>query len=194
MKLAIAPIRLAAPLGLLIGLAVASLAVASWRLPAGGRPLGADVTVTVQPSGELEVSPSGRIVTATGLKPSRPSGGGHGSFSVRNQTSTGLGLRVRALPSSRHLDGSLFLVVRASGRPLYRGPLRDLRAWSKRSFVLEPGASSGVEVLAWIPRPARERYRGRLVPLRALAAATPEGYAGRIVDIALEFRPNPVGG
>lgn len=194
MNLLISPIRFAAPVGLVIGLAVAALAVASWRLPAGGEPLGADVAVAVAPSGELAVSPNGRIVNAHGLKPSRPSDGEHGSVSVRNQTSRRLAVRVRGLPSSRQLDNSLFLDIRASGRSVFCGPLRGLRTWSRRSLLLRPGASRSVEVLAWIPRLAQDCYRGRLVPLSAIAASSPRAYAGGIEDISLEFQSKPVGG
>jgi hypothetical protein len=162
-------------------------------MPAGGAPLGADVTIAVQPTGELGVTPAGRMLTVTGLKPGPRSKGARGSVAVRNQTATRLAVALRALPSSRDLDDSVFVVVRAGGRELFGGALGELRSWTKRSLVLGPGDEAKVKAVAWIPRsPARDPEPDPLV-MHAPAAAPPEDSAGRIEEISLQLRTKPAG-
>ncbi len=62
--------RTAAGAGLLAGIALAGLLVFSNALPRGRGTLGADLTVTALPSGELEISPGDVFLRANDLRPS----------------------------------------------------------------------------------------------------------------------------
>jgi hypothetical protein len=150
--------------GLLVGLCLAALAVLSWRVPAQGTPLGADVAFVATPSGELELSPSGRFLSARSLSP----GGGSisGELRVRNQTGGALALRPRALPSTRELDRLVVVELSAGPRRLYRGRLGGLRGGSRHRFRLASGASTTLSARAWIAGDAGPGWRGRIADVQ----------------------------
>jgi hypothetical protein len=147
--------------GLLVGLGVAVLAVLGWRIEAESSPLGADLAVVAAPSGELELSPAGRFLSARSLTPGgQPA---RGELRVRNQTGRTLVVRPRALPSTRELDRVVVVELSAGARSLYRGWLGGLRRGSRRALRLRRGATAEVAMRAWLPRGSAPGWRGRIV-------------------------------
>lgn len=163
-------------IGLLLGLSLALAAVMAWRIPQGTGTLGADLIVASHPTGELDVTPSGPFVSATGLRPGGESDAPSGTLRVRNQTGVTLGVRMRGLPSSKDLDGLLWIEIEAAGSPLFRGTVGDLRSWTDRAFTLDSGERTTISVRTWLPDTVTADYEGR------------------IETLDLEFRATPVGG
>jgi hypothetical protein len=110
--------------GLAVGLVVALAAVLSWRIPAEGARLGADVRFVAVPPGELTLSPSGTFLEARRLEP--VGGAAHGRLVLRNITGHTVVVRLRCLPSSRDLDRALRVRI---GRDPERS-LGRLRRWT----------------------------------------------------------------
>ncbi len=159
--------------GIGVGVALAVVSVLAWKVPHGtGRP-GLDLTVAVQPTGELQTIPAGAAFFATGMTPEAGSEL-RGSFTVRNRTGVALVVRVQALPSSAAIDEALRVRIDAAGSTLFSGSLGALRTWTDATVMLESGASAALEMTAW------------LVP----------GATGYVVDetVSLEFRTEPSGG
>jgi len=121
--------RIARWVGLSVGLAVVMAALHAWRVaPAPGPPLGADVAFTAGPTGELEVSPAGRFLFGTDLRPS-----GRvliGTLAVRNQTGRRLAVQLRALPNLDDLDRILRVEITSPQGILFTGDLGTLRNWT----------------------------------------------------------------
>jgi hypothetical protein len=158
--------------GLLLGLAIALLAVLSWRIPASGGALGADLTFVATSSGELDLSPAGRFLTARGLAPGAEPV--VGDLEVSNQTGRRLTWRVRALPSTRELDRLAVVDLSTGGRVLYRGALGGLRRHGRRAFRLGSGASRALTARVWLRRGAGNGWRGRIVDVQLEVRAVGE--------------------
>jgi hypothetical protein len=150
--------------GLLVGLGLAALAVLSWRVPAQGTPLGADLAFVAAPSGEFELSPIGRFLSARSLAPGGSAASGE--LRVRNQTGATLALRPGAVPSTRELDRLVMVDLSVRGRPLYRGRLGGLRGGGRNRFRLASGATTTLSARAWIPGDAGPGWRGRIVDVQ----------------------------
>src|SRR5690242_15730525 len=140
--------------GLAAGLIASVVAVAGWRVPPAGGSLGLDLAMTYQPDASLEVSPAGRVLSGTAMKPGESVSG---SLTARNITGVTLPLRVRALPSIADLNGSLIIHIDADGRSLYDGPLGGVRA----SMRLPSGATTALHVTATLPQGA-SGWQGRI--------------------------------
>jgi hypothetical protein len=153
---------------LLVGLSVATAAVASWRVPGGTGLLGADVRLLASPIGELEVDPTGPVLSATNLHPG--SAPVHGEVAVRNQTGSTLSVRIRALPSLPDLDALLMVRVDVGEDALFDGPLSQLRSGSDRSFLLASGERRVLQAKILIP------------------PTVAGGYEGRVADVGLEMK------
>jgi hypothetical protein len=148
--------------GLAAGLIASVVAVAGWRVPPAGGSLGLDLAMTYQPDASLEISPAGRVLSGTAMKPGEEVSG---SLSARNITGVTLPLRVRALPSIADLNGSLAIHIDAGGRALYDGPLGGVHG----SLKLRSGETTVLHVTATLPRGAT-------------------GWQGRIAKVVLELR------
>jgi hypothetical protein len=157
-------------LGFVAGLAVAAVLVLGWRVPAGSGELGLELRVIVHSTGELGVSPAGEVAAAGGLRPGSAHDRVDARTTVTNQTSRPLLLRVRARPSSRDLDDSLTVTVRAGGRRLFRGPLGKLRSETRSGLRMAARTSVPLAISAHIP------------------ARVKTGYEARIEDLTLELR------
>jgi len=166
--------RVARWVGVSVGLAVAIVALHTWRIPSGPGPLlGADVVFTAGPTGELGVSPAGRFVAGTDLRPSGRTL--TGTLEIRNQTGKKLAVQLRAVPNLDDLDR--ILEVKISGRqgPLFQGDLEGLRRWTSPVFI-RPGRGQSLSFRAWmLPR-------------------APGGYEGDDTSVTVEFLSTPVGG
>jgi hypothetical protein len=159
--------------GLALGLVVAGLLVAGWRLPPGAGTLGADVGISLVPTGELALAPSGHILSAAGLVPGPETSARRGAVTVRNQTGSTLDVSLRALPSTGALDDLLHVAVVAGVTRLYAGPLHGLRNWSRRGFTVRRGERTRLAMAVWIPGGAGDDYRGRTEDLTVELRPTP---------------------
>jgi hypothetical protein len=137
--------------------ALAVVLLAGWRVPGGQATPGADVSVTVNRTGELDVAPHGRLLHVRDLL---PGGFAEARFVATNTTGTTLGVRVRARADGADLDERLALRVVARRRPLFSGALGRLRVRSRRRLVLTAGASAALVVRVWLP-PRTRAYRAR---------------------------------
>ena len=166
--------RIARWVGLAVGLAVVMAALHAWRVaPAPGPLMGADVSFTAGPTGELEVSPTGRFLSGTDLRPS-----GRvlmGTLAVRNQTGRRLAVQLRALPNLDDLDGILRVEIISPQGVLFVGDLGTLRNWTS-PLIVRRGQGESLLFRAWMP------------------TQTPGGYEGDDASVAMEFLSNPVGG
>jgi hypothetical protein len=156
-----------------VGLGLALLLVLAFRIPRGTGTLGADLTVSVGPTGELGVTPAGPILTSNNLKPGNAT---RGTFAVRNQTGRTLAVSMRVLPSASTLDRAANVQVTAGRTVLYQGSLGGLRSWTTRKLTLASGQPASFSVQVSLPK------------------KTKGGYQGAIVDAPVEFLSRPTGG
>ena len=163
--------RWARRLGLLAGLAAVAIAVVGWRVPARDGSLGLDIAVELQPTAQLELNPSGSVLTASGMEAGDERAG---QVAVRNLTGTTLALRLRAVASIPDLDHVLLVRVSAGGRTLYDGELGGL-AGSSGALLLDSGHSAPLKFDARLPRGARDGWRGRIDKIVLLPLVTPVG-------------------
>ena len=165
--------RIARWSGLSAGLVVVIVALYAWRVPASPGPMpGANVMFVAGPTGELEVSPTGRFLAGSDLRPA-----GRmitGTLAIRNQTGRKLDVRLRALPNLDDLDHLLQVEVSGSEGVLFRGDLGGLREWTD-PITLRRGQGQSLSFQAW------------LVP-----EAT-SGYEGDDASVTMEFLSSPVG-
>src|SRR5262245_9888621 len=89
--------RAARILGIALGLALAAVALLSWRVPGGEHTLGADVRFEALQTGPVGVAPLHSFVSTPSLLPGKTVAG---DVSVRNQTGVPLSVKLRALPST----------------------------------------------------------------------------------------------
>ena len=139
----------------LVGLAIVALALVAWRVPPGDGVLGADVTFVAVEHRGLDVSPSGRFGGARGLA---TGDGVEGSVTIRNPRDRTVRLRLRAPADRSGLDQLLRVEATAGHHVLYRGPLRGLRRWTKRSFRLGPDERKTVRLRARLGGDAAGRF------------------------------------
>jgi hypothetical protein len=125
------------------------------------------------PGGELEqVAPAaGPLLDAT-LRP----GGARtsGTFAIRNQTGTTLGVSLRARPDSTALDGLLRVRLAFEGRTLASTTLQGLRAGSD-TVRIPSGATRMLRLEAWLPRDPAGDSAGVPVDVSLVPATTPIG-------------------
>jgi len=158
--------------GLVVGIAVALVALVAWRVPALPAGAGADVSIRAVPSGELAVSNPGDFLHAPALIPSSPTDGATASVRLTNQSPFSQVVSARGLPATDDLDDVLQIQVRTTRGEVCRGSLRGFRQWTNRGLVLRPGASESYTVRAWIPVSVPTGWRGQRVPVTLQFRAT----------------------
>jgi hypothetical protein len=152
--------------GFAAGLIASVVAVAGWRAPHADGSLGLELAMTFQPNAQFELSPPGRVLTGSSIKPGDAVAG---ELHARNLTGVTLPVHVRALPSIADLDRSLIVHIDADGRSLYDGPLGGLRRTTTTAVRLPSGKTTTLHVTAALPRGAG-------------------GWQGRIAKVELELR------
>jgi hypothetical protein len=141
--------------GMVIGVGLAIVLIASGRPAAGGGALGAEVSFYANQTGELAISPPGPedFLRERALMP----GGSEaaGEFDVTNQAGGSLELRLSAVGSDRALDDELQVEISSDGRELAGGLLGELEEPTGAPLVLAPGDSATVNVEASLSGDAR---------------------------------------
>ena len=114
---------------LLLGAALAALAVAGWQVQGGIDTPPAEVTLAAAPSDELALTPPGGTATSRTLRASEPADGLEQRTTVQNATGGPLLVGLRAEPATAELDRTLLVRVSAGGEIVFDGSLGDLRAF-----------------------------------------------------------------
>ena len=155
--------------GTVLGAVLVVLLLAGWHVPGGSAARGADMSLTVNRTGELAIEPLGRLLALRDLRPGETAAA---LLFATNTTGTAVAVRMRARVAGADLDDRLTLRVTTWGRPLFAGTLRQLRA-STRRLVVSPGMSVPLIVRVWLS-PRAHAYRGRsadvTLELRSTAA------------------------
>ena len=160
--------RPAKAVAVLLGLLVPLLTVGAHRVPAGTGKLGFDVEITSGGTGELSVTPQGRVALASGLVPGGPSAAGQ--VVVRNQTAARLGIAPAAIAPEGEADRSVWIGVTRDGRTLASGPLTVMRDPRGPALTLAPGERARLRLYTWLPKDA------------------PAGWAGRVAQVQVGWR------
>lgn len=160
--------------GFAVGVALVAVLAVAFQVPHGTGTLGADVILSLSPTGELGVSKPGPFMTVTGLRPGRSF---VGKVTVHNQTGKRLAVRLRALPDSQDLDRVLLADLRAGDTRLYHGPLGGLRKLT-RAFDLAPDEQRALRVRASLPRGLKRGYAGRVETVKLELSSTVEAGHG----------------
>jgi hypothetical protein len=163
-------------LGFLAGIAIASLAVLGWRLPPGSGTLGADLVVATAPTGELAVSTTGPIITASGMRPGPADGAPSAQVELSNRTAALLDVTVVARASTHELDDLLWVQLEGDGEGLFRGPLSELLRGAP-PFRLASGERTTLEVRTWLPGSVSAGYQGRVVTVDLSFGSSPVRFA-----------------
>ena len=155
--------------GFALGIAFASIAFLGWKMPSGEKPSGLSATLTVAPTAEVAVEPSGRIASAGDV---RPGGSLAGSAVVQNLTGGPLAVSLRTVAQGNELDDQLRVNLELGGDTVRNGTLGEARRW-QGGVRIPAGARRRVNVRVLLPREAR-------------------GYEFRVTDLKLELRGEPV--
>lgn len=155
-------------IGVAAGTALAIAFLVAGRVPPSGASLAAGLEVKAGRSAELAVTPSGRLLSAGGLRPGSGARPATARVSLWNPTDVMLAARPSVARGSTQLDDSLHVRVTADGRTLYEGTLGGLRGPTARSFRIAAGQRRRLSLAAWLPSSAR-------------------GYEGRRTSVALEL-------
>lgn len=157
-------------LGAVIGAAALPAAYLAAPMARGTGALGLDLTATATPSGEVAMTGGPLLLQRPAMQP-----GDRAVVErrVRNQAGRALTVRVRVLPDSRALDGTLLVRVAVDGRRVFDGPLGGLRAWSERWFLLRRDERRELAITVEVPRDAGARARGRMASLTFELQARP---------------------
>ena len=118
------------------------------RPAGGGGELGAEVTVTAGPTGELGVIPAAPtpLLSDRAMRPGDAPVSG--TFELRNQTGETLSVRFGALTTAHELDDSLLVELRSGDTLLRGGPVGALRQPDGEPLLLGPGAATPVTITA----------------------------------------------
>jgi hypothetical protein len=151
--------------GLLIGLALAAVAVAGWTMPTGVRPEGVRLTLTAAPTGELSVTPLWRVLRSG---PMRPGDSAMGTWVITNLTGESRRVQLRTVAPSHDLDDDVDVLATSTEAELLAGRLGSTHAWG-RAVDMPPGSRIRVRVRLTVPAGA-------------------SGYENRAADLRLELR------
>jgi hypothetical protein len=138
-------------LGFAAGLTAAALTLASWQTPGAAERSRVELGLRVNPTGQVDVRPSGRVLKVRSLAPGRSA---RIAVRLRNLTAETLAVRLRGAVASHDLDDVLHVRLAAGRRELYRGSLGRLRPWTPRALPLAAGGGRRLAVTLSIPRSA----------------------------------------
>jgi hypothetical protein len=147
--------------GLLLGLALAALAIAGWTMPAGKPPGGVRVAMTTVATGELGVAPAGRLLPPRELRAGQSVTAG---LVLTNLTADTRRVRLRVVAGSHENDGNIDVLASAGGQPVLSGSLGAAGSWGADT-ELASGARSRIEVRLTVPPDAAD-YEDRVADLR----------------------------
>ena len=138
-------------------------------MPVAQGQLGANLTISVAPVGEMLIDPVGEALRARNLVPVAPAEAQHVSLKLTNRTDRRMMFRpILSKPKARVLNRRVRIRLEIDGRRLWGGWLADLR---------KGGARFGMR-----------RQQVRLLTIRAWVPAGMRGHEARAVEAALGFR------
>ena len=156
-------------LGLFVGLTIAVAIVQAVRVPVAQGQLGANLTITVAPHGEMLIEPTGEVLRARNMIPVAPGEADHASVKLTNRTDRRMMFRpVMGRQKVRVLNRRVRVRLEVDGKRLWGGWLADLRKGGAR-FGMRPKQVRLVTVRAWVPAGMR-------------------GHEARAVEATLGFR------
>lgn len=155
------------------GVGLCVVALVAWRLPTSGSPPGLDLRLIVVPPGELTVDPIGVLASARAMQAGDDPA--IGVLDVTNIAGRRLLVRPVALPSVKGLARAVRLRAVAGDSILANGTLASLEQPHGAGVELSPRGSRPIELSAWLPKGET-------------------GYRGRILDVTIEMRSQPIGG
>jgi hypothetical protein len=157
--------------GLVAGLIVAAVLVLTvWAIPPGGGTVGASISFSALPTGELSVTPSGAFLTGDAMEPADDA---EGTFQMFNQTGVPLDVSMRGTSSEGTLGDVLSVEVVADDEVVFSGSLAAFAAWTD-PVRLRSGQTATVEVRVSLPEGA-EGFEGRLDRVTVEFASEAEG-------------------
>lgn len=159
---------------LLLGVALAGLAVAGWQVDGGLTAPPAQVTLVTAASETLAITPATAEVDGA-LRASDSDTGVESELTVRNATGGAMAVRLTAEPTTPALDQALLVRVSAKGQTVWEGTLGALRGGTPDAFVLQSHETTDVTIRAWIPStadPAQWHARSESVRLSFLTEGT----------------------
>jgi len=145
--------------GTAAGLVLAAVLLLSWKIPASGATLGAEVAFTATPPGELTAAPAGSFLRARELRPG--AGPETAELELRNISPRTVVVRLRLLPSGPALDRGLHVRIAAGNRVLAAGPLGSLRGPS-RPVRVGSGESRKLRFSVSVPAGGGDHTEGRI--------------------------------
>ena len=156
------PFRRLRRLCFLAGAAVSAAVLWAWQSPATGRESRVELSVHVNPTGELAVDPSGRVLDAAVLEPGRPV---RLRLRLRNLTASPRVARLRAMAAGSDIDHVLHVRLTGPHGALYEGPLAGLRRRTARGLHLSAGRAQLMTAWLWVPQRSRNGFLGAPAPL-----------------------------
>ena len=156
-----------------------ALAVAG-RIPAATGSPGLALTVNANLTGELDVAPTGVVLSTPALGATGRSATVRRRVTIRNQTDATLAVRLRAERSVGDVDGVLRLGVDSGGRRVLAGTLGAVQGWSAAALRLAPGERRTLVLTAGVDPAARERYAGHDESVTLLFRSSPLGHGARV--------------
>ncbi len=120
---------------MLLGAAAVVAVLASWA-PSGAQSVaGTTVSLTMNRTATLEITPTGQIL-ATSLQPAAARTAQVGLRNIGERPSQ---VRLRIEPVTGEADPYLGFEIRTDGRRVFRGPLGALRSWTGTAIHLRSG-------------------------------------------------------
>jgi hypothetical protein len=145
---------------LILGCALGVAIVLSGRVPAGGAPVGVDLSLSARSNPKLGVSPAGtEFLRARRLRPGDSPV--RGTVRVSSYARAPLVARMRLTGADRDLDPLLEAVVKADNKTVFAGKLRELRSWSAVRFALAPKQGRRLSLRVRLPATVRHDFQGR---------------------------------
>jgi hypothetical protein len=150
--------------GFAIGAAIAIGVVLAGRMPESQAEASARLSVASKPTTQLGVSPAGADFLDAELRP----GGrrGRGVLTLDNFTARPLSVAMRVTSPQRDLDSLVRVRVALRDRPVFSGPLGELRAWTRKPIRLRAGRVQKLQFEAWLPMSIDSGFEGRSLELQ----------------------------
>ena len=159
----IRPKSLLRAVGFALGLAIAVLAIALLRVPAGAADKGLELRIAGLPSGELAVGPAGNTLRAADLQPGERA---RGRLLITNQTGLEGLVRINVSFEDQVAARSVRISISDRSKTLYAGSLAGLDEPVRVARPLEPGESRRILLEATIDPVTERGWRGATLDVK----------------------------